>query len=70
MTQFDWRALFCVGTRQLGLQPSDFWALTPAELRLMLGEVDGQAPMRMAGLEALMERFPDQGNGKEEEGST
>lgn len=70
MTQFDWRSLFCVGTRQLGLQPNAFWALTPAELRLMLGEGDGQTPMRMSGLEALMERFPDQGNGKEEEGST
>jgi uncharacterized phage protein (TIGR02216 family) len=43
----------------LGLTPAVFWALTPAELLLMLGETGGAAPMGRAGLEALAARFPD-----------
>mgnify|MGYP002652063120 CR=1 FL=1 len=44
----------------LGLTPSAFWALTPAELALMLGIEPGRgAGMSRAGLEALMARFPD-----------
>jgi uncharacterized phage protein (TIGR02216 family) len=35
------------GITGLGLRPAEFWALTPAELRLMLGE-GGTAPLRRA----------------------
>jgi uncharacterized phage protein (TIGR02216 family) len=43
----------------LGLSPAAFWALTPAELLMMLGEGDGGAPMGRDRLEALAARFPD-----------
>tara|TARA_R100001039_G_scaffold37708_1_gene36957 strand:- start:331 stop:507 length:177 start_codon:yes stop_codon:yes gene_type:complete len=47
------------GMQGLGLRPAEFWALTPAELRLMLGERQGVQPMARAGLEALLRAFPD-----------
>ena len=56
---FDWPDLMRAGLVRLGLRPAEFWALTPAELRLMLGEGAGPQPMRRAGLEALMASFPD-----------
>jgi uncharacterized phage protein (TIGR02216 family) len=43
----------------LGLRPVEFWALTPAELRLMLGQAGGVRPMARDGLEALLRAFPD-----------
>jgi uncharacterized phage protein (TIGR02216 family) len=46
------------GITGLGLRPAEFWALTPAELRLMLGE-GGTAPLRRAGLDRLMADWPD-----------
>jgi uncharacterized phage protein (TIGR02216 family) len=64
--RFDWPALMRLGMRGLGLSPPDFWALTPAELRLMLGEA-GQAPMGRDGLEALARAFPDHQPGIDEE---
>ena len=59
MTSIDWHALATVGLRHLGLRPAEFWALTPAELRIMLGPVEAQAPMARAAMERLMARFPD-----------
>lgn len=56
---FDWPALMRAGIQGLGLTPRDFWALTPAELRLMLGEAKGVRPMARAGLEALLSAYPD-----------
>ncbi len=56
---FDWPGLMWAGMQGLGLKPHEFWALTPAELLLMLGEATGSAPMGRAGLEALAARFPD-----------
>jgi len=47
------------GMQGLGLAPRAFWALTPAELLLMLGDGPQTAPMGRAGLEALAARFPD-----------
>jgi len=44
----------------LGLRPAEFWALTPVELRLMLGEREGVRPMARDGLEALLRAFPDE----------
>jgi len=34
----DWHGLLRLGLGGLRLKPSEFWALTPAELALMLGE--------------------------------
>ncbi len=56
---FDWPGLMRAGLQGLGLSPVQFWALTPAELLMMLGEAQGPAPMGRAGLEALAARFPD-----------
>jgi uncharacterized phage protein (TIGR02216 family) len=57
--RFDWPALLRAGVQGLGLRPGEFWALTPAELRLMLGERQGARPMARDGLEALLAAFPD-----------
>ena len=57
----DWPALIRAGLRGLALPPDVFWALTPAELRVMLGEAEGRAPMLSDGLDALMAAYPDQG---------
>jgi len=48
------------GIRGLGLHPSQFWALTPAELELMLGKPTGVSPLKRAGLDALLADYPDQ----------
>lgn len=47
------------GMRGLALPPDVFWALTPAELRVMLGEAEARAPMLSEGLDALMAAYPD-----------
>lgn len=47
------------GLRGLGLSPGDFWALTPAELQMMLGTSGAQAPLLKKGLAALMAVYPD-----------
>ena len=55
----DWAGLLRVGLRDLQLKPSEFWALTPIELMLMLG-VDATTPsMGRARLMELSARFPD-----------
>lgn len=59
MSGFEWPILMRAGMRGLGLRPAEFWALTPAELALLLGEDSGELPMDRAGLEALEARFPD-----------
>lgn len=59
MTRFDWAHLMRAGLAGLGLAPREFWALTPAELRLMLGEGGGPRPMPRARLDELMAAFPD-----------
>ena len=56
---FDWPALMRAGLRGLGLTPRDFWALTPAELLMMLGAGSGSAPMGRARLDELARDFPD-----------
>lgn len=57
--RFDWPALLRAGLQRLGLKPAELWALTPVELRLMLGEREGVRPMARDGLEALLRAFPD-----------
>jgi uncharacterized phage protein (TIGR02216 family) len=43
----------------LGMTPQIFWALTPIELRLMLGREGGGALMSRARLDELTAAFPD-----------
>lgn len=57
--KFDWPALLRAGVRGLGLRPDQFWRLTPAEFRLMLGIDAGSAPMGRAALDALSQAYPD-----------
>lgn len=59
MRRLDWPAMLRAGLGGLGLRPAEFWALTPAELRLMLGPAP-PAPMRRARFEALCRAYPDQ----------
>lgn len=55
----DWGALLRAGLGRLGLRPAEFWALTPAELMLMLGAGGGVRPMGRAGFEVLAGAWPD-----------
>ncbi|WP_235008543.1 rcc01693 family protein [Candidatus Halocynthiibacter alkanivorans] len=57
--RFDWPVLLRAGLRGLGLRPAEFWALTPYELRLMLGEGEAEVPMGRARLMQLRAAFPD-----------
>lgn len=56
---FAWGALMRAGMNGLGLHPAEFWALTPAELKIMLGTAAARTPMLSDGLEALMTLYPD-----------
>jgi uncharacterized phage protein (TIGR02216 family) len=67
MTRLDWpgllrTALTRVELGGLGLQPDQFWRLTPIELRLMLGE--GPERLTRARLEQLAAAYPDVVKGK------
>lgn len=57
--RFDWPALLRAGVQGLGLRPAEFWALTPAELRLMLGRDSGVAPLGRTRLDELLTAYPD-----------
>ncbi len=57
--RLDWAAMMRAGICGLGLRPSEFWALTPAELQLMLGPLGEGAPLLSEGLAALMAAYPD-----------
>lgn len=61
MSRIDWPGLMRTGLGRLGLRPAEFWALTPAELMLMLGVGASGAPMGRARFEALAQRHPDEG---------
>lgn len=65
--RFDWPGLMRLGLKGLGLRPAEFWALTPAELMIMLGREGGAAPLGRARLEELARAFPDRGSGQETE---
>ena len=55
----DWAGLMRAGIRGLGLKPAEFWALTPAELAMMLG-VDAQPKVMTRGrLAELAAQYPD-----------
>ena len=60
----DWAGLMKVGLGParmggLGLTPDRFWALTPAELALMLGIEPGTRAMTRDRLAELAARYPD-----------
>lgn len=59
MTGFDWPGLMRAGLQGLRLRPGEFWALSPAELMLMLGRGAGAPPLSRARLEELAAAFPD-----------
>lgn len=64
MQLMDWRGLMRVGLHDLRLAPDQFWRLTPAELRIMMG-VDAAAPaLTRARLAELAAAFPDVRKGK------
>lgn len=56
---FDWPGLMRVGLHGLGLEPDVFWDLTPAELRLLLGEGGAARPMGRGRFDELRAAFPD-----------
>ena len=68
MSGFDWGALMRAGMPGLGLTPEAFWRLTPAELRLMLGQGAQDAPLNRAGLDALLAAYPDAAHPAKEQG--
>ncbi len=55
----DWAGLMRAGLHGLRLTPAQFWALTPAELLMMLGVDAASAPMARARLDALSRAYPD-----------
>lgn len=55
----DWRGLMIAGLVRLRLRPDDFWALTPAELQMMLGLEKADAPLPRAALDAMLASYPD-----------
>ena len=55
----DWPGLMRAGMTRLGLKPPEFWALSPAELALMLGQGSGPPALTRARLEALSAAWPD-----------
>ena len=62
--RLDWAGLMRAGMGParrggLGLAPADFWALTPAELALMLGIEPGGGAMTRDRLAELAARYPD-----------
>ncbi len=59
MNGFDWPGLMRAGMRGLGLQPVQFWALSPSELALMLGDSTAAAPLTRARMSELSAAFPD-----------
>ena len=63
MSRINWPRLMGAGLRGLGLRPAEFWALTPAELMLMLGVGGGDAPLTRDRLDQLIRAFPDDEKG-------
>lgn len=64
----DWRNLMRLGLGALRLDPETFWSMTPDEFRCALegaglAAEGGGGAMSRTGLEALMQRFPDRGQG-------
>ena len=56
--RFDWLGLLRAGA-SLGLRPGEVWALTPAELALLLGREGAGRALDRSRLEELAAAFPD-----------
>ena len=54
-----WADMLRLGLGHLRLRPDQFWALTPAELMMMLGLTPGQGALSRDGLSDLMAAYPD-----------
>lgn len=65
MRRINWPKLMAAGLRGLGLTPAAFWALTPAELMLMLGVGGGGGALTRDRLDQLIAAFPDDEKGTE-----
>jgi uncharacterized phage protein (TIGR02216 family) len=68
MSGFDWPDLMRAGMQGLHLSPQTFWQLTPAELRLMLGQAAADRSSDRAGLDTLLAAYPDAGIGEDDDG--
>ncbi len=55
----DWPNLMRAGLHVLRLHPAEFWALTPAELQVMLGLDERLMPMARDRLAELERAYPD-----------
>ncbi|MCO4841469.1 MAG: phage tail assembly chaperone [Yoonia sp.] len=55
----DWPNLLRAGLHVLRLRPAEFWALTPAELQVMLGLDEKLMPMARDRLAELERAYPD-----------
>ncbi|WP_170564548.1 rcc01693 family protein [Ruegeria atlantica] len=69
MSGFNWPVLMRAALVGLRLTPDQFWRLTPVELQLMLGQGAGMPAMNRAGLDALLEAYPDKTQGERDDGS-
>ncbi|MEM9434925.1 MAG: phage tail assembly chaperone [Pseudomonadota bacterium] len=61
---FDWPNLLKMGVREAGLKPNEFWALTPAEVTLLLGLDAVEKPLNRARLEEMDRLFAGQSKGE------
>ena len=63
MTPFPWDDAMAFGFGILKLSSQQFWQLTPRELAAAMAARRGPiiAPMPRDGLNALMQKFPDEG---------
>lgn len=59
----DWPNLLRAGLHDLRLSPDQFWALTPAELQIMLGLDKRLMPMARDQFEAMRAAYPDNQEG-------
>jgi len=66
MSRFDWPVLLRAGIKGAGLRPAEFWALTPAELVLIMGGGTGSAPLTRGRREELARAYPDTLGGTDE----
>jgi uncharacterized phage protein (TIGR02216 family) len=57
--RIDWPGLMRAGMGELRLPPAVFWALSPIELRIMLGAEATLPPLTRARLEELAAVYPD-----------
>lgn len=57
--KIDWPGLMRAGMGELRLTPAVFWALSPIELRIMLGADALVPPLTKARLEELAAAYPD-----------